>query len=193
MQSSSTDRTGGKTVVKVAVFLCVVAVWVLLDQLTKSCFSGMEPGAILAGPFAGIFDIRLVHNTGGAWGIFSDSTLGLGAFSLVVCAVYALRGGEDRDDRAVFILIGYLAQLLPWVFISRITFEYHYFACTVFLALALGYLFDRLRERGQMRLVWVCTGVCVVLFALLYPALAGVEVSRTFSTHFLKWLPSWPL
>ena len=87
MQSSSTDRTGGKTVVKVAVFLCVVAVWVLLDQLTKSRFSGMEPDAILAGPFAGIFDIRLVHNTGGAWGIFSDSTLGLGAFSLVVCAV----------------------------------------------------------------------------------------------------------
>ena len=116
-----------------------------------------------------------------------------GLASLVVCAVYALRGGEDRDDRAVFILIGYLAQLLPWVFISRITFEYHYFACTVFLALALGYLFDRLRERGQMRLVWVCTGVCVVLFALFYPALAGVEVSRTFSTHFLKWLPSWPL
>ena len=35
--------------------------------------------------------------------------------------------------------------------------------------------------------------ISVALFALFYPALAGVEVSRSFSTHFLKWLPSWPL
>ena len=34
-------------------------------------------------------DIRLVHNTGGAWGIFSDSTFALGVFSLIVCAVLA--------------------------------------------------------------------------------------------------------
>ena len=116
-----------------------------------------------------------------------------GLAAIIVCAVFALRKGDRRDLRAVFIVIGYLAQLLPWVFISRITFEYHYFACTVFLALALAFLFDQLRERGQMRLVYVCTGVCVALFALFYPALAGLEVPRSFSTHFLKWFPSWPL
>ena len=116
-----------------------------------------------------------------------------GLASLIVCAVCALRRGEKRDLRAAFIVVGYLAQLLPWVFITRITFEYHYFACTVFLALSLAFVFDQLRERRQMGLVWLCTGVSVALFALFYPALAGVEVSRSFSTHFLKWLPSWPL
>ena len=116
-----------------------------------------------------------------------------GLASIIVCAVLALQRGEKRDRRAAFIVVGYLAQLLPWVFISRITFEYHYFACTVFLALALALLFDELRRRGQMRLVYVCAGTCVALFVLFYPALAGVEVSRSFSTHFLKWLPSWPL
>ena len=116
-----------------------------------------------------------------------------GLASVIVCVVLALRGGEKRDRRAAFIVIGYLAQLLPWVFISRITFEYHYFACTVFLTLALALLFDELRERGQMRLVYACTGMCVALFVLFYPALAGIEVSRTFSANFLKWLPSWPL
>ena len=115
-----------------------------------------------------------------------------GLAAIIVCAVYALGRGEQRR-RAAFIVIGYLAQLLPWVFISRITFEYHYFACTVFLVLALAFLFDRLRERGQMRLVYACTAVSVALFVLFYPALAGSEVSRSFSTHFLKWLPSWPL
>jgi len=70
---------------KVAVFLVLTLVWIALDQFTKSFFAGMEPGGIIAGPFAGIFDIRLVHNTGGAWGIFSDSTFMLGLFSVVVC------------------------------------------------------------------------------------------------------------
>ena len=49
----------------------------------------MEPSGILAGPFLGLIDIRLVHNTGAAWGIFSDSTFALGIFSLIVCAVLA--------------------------------------------------------------------------------------------------------
>ena len=116
-----------------------------------------------------------------------------GLAAIVVCLVYALMSGENHDRRASFIVIGYLAQLLPWVFISRITFEYHYFACTVFLVLALALLFDKLRERGQMHLVYLTTGLSVALFALFYPALAGTEVSRKFSTYFLKWLPDWPL
>lgn len=29
---------------------------------------------------------------------------------------------RDRDERAIFILIGYLANLLPWVLVSRLTF-----------------------------------------------------------------------
>ena len=72
---------------KIAVFAVLAVVWVVLDQLCKSVFAGQTPGGILAGPFAGIFDIRLVHNTGGAWGIFSDSTVLLGVLSVVVCVV----------------------------------------------------------------------------------------------------------
>lgn len=87
MASSEITTNKKKTVTKVAAFFCIVIAWVLLDQFSKSLFSGMQPGGILAGPFGGIFDIRLVHNTGGAWGIFSDSTFGLGVFSLIVCLV----------------------------------------------------------------------------------------------------------
>ena len=141
-----------------------------------------------------LYYLRYDENTVTSIAAFVNPVLCWGGLaSIVVCAVLALRRGGRRDKRAAFIVIGYLAQLLPWVFISRITFEYHYFACTVFLTLALALLFDELRQRGQMRLVYACTSTCVALFALFYPALAGVAVSRWFSTHFLKWLPSWPL
>jgi dolichyl-phosphate-mannose--protein O-mannosyl transferase len=55
------------------------------------------------------------------------------------------------DKLAAFILIGYLTSLLPWVFITRCTFIYHYFPCTVFLALALCYLFSDMCRRTKKR------------------------------------------
>lgn len=86
---NDTSKSKG-TAAKAVAFLLIVILWVLADQLTKNHFADMQPGGILAGPFMGLVDIRLVHNTGGAWGIFSDSTFGLGVFSLIVCLAIAV-------------------------------------------------------------------------------------------------------
>ena len=70
-----------------------IAVWVLLDQASKAFFAKVLAHGAVIGPFAGVFQFALVHNTGGAWGVFSNSTFALGCFSLVVCAAlvaYAL-------------------------------------------------------------------------------------------------------
>lgn len=112
-----------------------------------------------------------------------------GLASLPVLGYHALR---RRDRNALFILVGYLAQMLPWVFISRITFAYHYFPATVFLVLGLCYVFDLLRQRGRLGSVYCFTAVCLVLFAVFYPVLSGLEVPQNYSWYFLKWFPSWP-
>ena len=111
-----------------------------------------------------------------------------GLLALPVLAYRAVR----HDRTALFLLVGYLAQVLPWVFISRLTFEYHYFAATLFLVLALGYVFDRLRQRGYFGIVYVFTAASGALFALFYPVLTGVTVSRNYAWNVLKWLPDWP-
>ena len=98
-----------------------------------------------------------------------------------------------RDDKATFILLGYLAQLLPWVFVSRIVFNYHYFACTVFLCLALGYVAAELDKAGYRKHVIAMNAVGVVLFVLFYPALSGVLVPTGYCDQIMKWLSSWPL
>ena len=54
----------------------------------------------------------------------------LSLFVLIYTAIFR------RDRCAGFILLGYLAQLIPWMFVTRITFEYHYFPCSVFLVLS---------------------------------------------------------
>lgn len=135
---------------------------------------------------------------------FDDSTKSvIGAFlSPLLCwsGLLAMIGTgilafKKRNGRAMFILIGFLAQLLPWVFISRLTFEYHYFPSAVFLTLALLLLFDESRTANLpswRRNMIVVTALSVVLFAAFYPVLSGMRVSGWYSTNFLKWLPSWP-
>ena len=102
---------------------------------------------------------------------------------------------RDRDRKALFILIGYLANLLPWVLISRLTFAYHYFPCTVFLVLALAYIFRDLQKRDERWPISVggFTAWCVGLFAVFYPVLSGARVSGDYCRHFLKWFAdTWP-
>ena len=116
-----------------------------------------------------------------------------GLLSLFVLGYEALFRG---DRRAGFILLGFLAQLLPWVFISRLTFAYHYFPCAVFLTLALGYVFALLRSRRHGMLAAAgFTALCVAVFALFYPVLSGAPYVSDYAAvpRLLQWLPTWPL
>ncbi len=96
-----------------------------------------------------------------------------------------------RDRVSAFILVGYLAQLLPWVFVTRLTFAYHYFPCTIFLALALGRCFDvngRNLPYGKV-LTAAFVLMSFAVFVLFYPKLAGVPVPKGI---LRSWLPTWP-
>lgn len=115
-----------------------------------------------------------------------------GLISMIFTGILAFK---KRDGRAAFILVGYLAQLLPWVSISRLTFEYHYFPSAVFLLLALCYIWNELREQNLPRWkrgMYVFTALSVALFALFYPVLSGARVPGWYCDYFLRWLPSWP-
>lgn len=99
-----------------------------------------------------------------------------------------------KDGRAAFILLGYLAQLVPWMFITRITFEYHYFPSLIFLVLAICHCFNsfRLRTPNWKRYVYGATAACLALFVLFYPVLTGITISRTYG-RLLAWIPrAWP-
>lgn len=113
-------------------------------------------------------------------------------------AVFALAADiiRRRSGKALFIVVGYLSQLLPWLFIARPTFAYHYFPSVVFLVLAICYLMNVMVERaeeGRWRLpVYGLTGLSAGLYAMFYPVLAGVTVPTWYTTWILKWFPSWP-
>ena len=127
-----------------------------------------------------------------SFGAFVNPVLCWGGLIAVIVLVY--RAVSKRDATAAFIVVGYLAQLVPWMFVTRLTFEYHYFPCTVFLALALGYIFKTMEVEGRMPRVCIYSlcGLSLGLFVLFYPALSGLRVYGPTASALLKWLPTWP-
>ena len=99
-----------------------------------------------------------------------------------------------RSPQALFIVVGYFSQLIPWMFIGRTTFEYHYFPSTLFLVLAVSLLFDGLtvRSRRWKNGVYGLTGAAVGLYIAFYPVLIGLMVPTWYTSSILKWFPSWP-
>ena len=99
-----------------------------------------------------------------------------------------------RSPQALFIVVGYFSQLIPWMFIGRTTFEYHYFPSTLFLVLAISLLFDGLtvRSRRWKNGVYGLTGAAVGLYIAFYPVLIGLMVPTWYTSSILKWFPSWP-
>ena len=114
-----------------------------------------------------------------------------GLLAVVSAAVQMVR---RRCGQALFIVIGYLSQLVPWMFIGRTTFEYHYFPSTLFLVLAISLLFNGLMERSRRwkNGVYGLTALAVGLYIAFYPVLVGLMVPTWYTSSFLKWFPSWP-
>nr|WP_165173523.1 signal peptidase II [Adlercreutzia sp. ZJ242] len=85
-----------------AAFCAVACAWLALDVVSKRAFNAYEPGELIAGPFAGVFQLRLVHNTGAAWGMFGDMTFALGVLAVVVCgALLAYAAATARTSSLV--------------------------------------------------------------------------------------------
>ena len=130
--------------------------------------------------------------TRSSFGAFLNPALCWGG--LLALFVLIFRGIALREREALFILAGYFAQLVPWMFVTRLTFEYHYFPSSVFLVLALAYIFRLMEnetEHGKAYPV-AFAALSVALFILFYPVLSGLRADSRLASQLLGWLPTWP-
>jgi hypothetical protein len=143
-------------------------------------------GAVSASPVAG--------GAKSAFAAFGNPVVWWGGFMALVAM--AVRFARRRDPAALYILIGYMSQLVPWLLVSRIVFIYHYFPSTLFLILATAHVMNTLLERGRGRYkeaVYGYTASAGALFMMFYPALTGVPAPEWYFKYFLRWIPgAWP-
>lgn len=135
--------------------------------------------------------------------ISSTVTSGISAFGNpavwyagIAAAFYMLYLAVTKKDRnALFLLLGYLAQYLPWMLVSRCVFIYHYFPSVPFVILMVGYSIKKLFEKNRniRKYAYVYVGFAVLLFIMFYPVLSGQNVSYDYVNTWLKWFDKWAL
>ena len=106
---------------------------------------------------------------------------------------HVVHGQADSWSVApAFVIIGLLAQFLPWVIVPRGTYIYHYFASVPFLILGtmlLLHWISRRFPRAGRAVVILYLLVCLVLFAAYYPYASGMPVPDgwlDFMSRFLR-------
>lgn len=102
-----------------------------------------------------------------------------------------------KSNTAKFLSIGLLAQFVPWMFVTRCTFLYHYFPSTPFLIGMICYALHSMQKHMSKKAFYVLLGIYIVitigLFAMFYPVISGMPVSGSYVTKFLRWTSDWVL
>ncbi|MBQ5561091.1 MAG: phospholipid carrier-dependent glycosyltransferase [Lachnospiraceae bacterium] len=120
-------------------------------------------------------------------------------WSGILALLYMLYRIMKKKDRiACFFVLAYCSQFLPWGYVSRMTFIYHYFTCVPFVIGMIAYTFacmDRAdcgknRKRTKV-MTGVFLGIAFGLFSMFYPVISGCPVKTSYVKKYLMWREQW--
>ncbi len=110
----------------------------------------------------------------------------------ILALVYVLiEAFRSRKKEYWFIIVAFLCMWLPYSFIGRVMFLYHYFPALPFAMLALVALFKYLTDKLHLRhMIVIYFVVVLVFFLLFYPMASGMLIPGEYA-DFMQWLPQW--
>lgn len=119
-------------------------------------------------------------------------------YTAIPAALYTFyKALRKKCNTARFLSIGLLAQFIPWTFVTRCTFLYHYFPSTPFLIGMICYTLLSLKKHMPKKGFYILLGIFIIvtisLFLMFYPVISGMPVSGAYVTKFLRWQDSWVL
>lgn len=99
----------------------------------------------------------------------------------------------DKDRKAGFLCISYAAQMIPWMFVTRNTFIYHYFPASLFMILMIGYCLYQIMMtcKNGKKVAWTYGMLVILTFAMFYPVISGMWINEKAARLWLRWLSGW--
>jgi dolichyl-phosphate-mannose--protein O-mannosyl transferase len=114
-----------------------------------------------------------------------------GFFLFKVVANIRKRVMPKIEASVVFLAVVFFAQWLPYLFVSRGLFIYHYYVNVPILCLGSTYFISKYWKYNWMKLAAIIFFIAVVaLFVLFYPIISGSPVS-TATSESLRWFTQW--
>jgi dolichyl-phosphate-mannose-protein mannosyltransferase len=112
----------------------------------------------------------------------------VGIAAVLYCLYKFIR---ERDPASLFILATFSFQWIPYAFLSRPLFLYHYYINVPILCLATAIFLKEVFYKGKLRLVVLSyILVTVYLFATFYPVISGNPTPGDL-VYSLRWFISW--
>ena len=94
---------------------------------------------------------------------------------------------------AVYLVVNWVANWLPWVRVDRCIFLYHYMGASIFAMLAIALFVDRwLSSRQLWRQIVALALILVIILAFIYwlPIYLGLPL-EPIPFRLRQWFPSW--
>ena len=111
-----------------------------------------------------------------------------GVISFVYLVINSIK---KKDKTSIFLLIFILSTVVPYIFIGRLMFMYHYFITLPFIMLGIVLFIKWITEKLKNDKVYYgYIALIIFTFILFYPITSGMPVSSEY-VESLKWLSTW--
>lgn len=98
---------------------------------------------------------------------------------------------KKKDEASLYILISIFSLWLPYIFIGRVMFMYHYFPVIPFIILSVTYLLKDIEEKLKNKFIMPIYIFLVILFFIIYyPVITGMPMANSYFNN-IKLLPNW--
>lgn len=121
-------------------------------------------------------------------GIGNPAIWWFGIASIVYTLISAI---FKRKKEVLFIIVFIACCFLPYLFIDRAMFMYHYFPTLPFMMLAIVAFIKWITDKFKSNSIYLFyVGLVILLFFIFYPVASGMLTTSDYIDS-LKWLSSW--
>lgn len=118
----------------------------------------------------------------------------LGFIVVVYYALWCLAGLSKKNKKPEFwpiglMILGYLGNLVPYIFVSRVAFLYHYFPSLIFLIVLLGFFVWKYFKKYPL-LIGVVILITIVFFIFFAPLSYGLSLTEPIFNSKI-WFRNW--
>jgi dolichyl-phosphate-mannose-protein mannosyltransferase len=114
----------------------------------------------------------------------------LGTIAIIYLTIYFIkdiffRKFKSLDWKAGAILFGYWLNLIPFVFINRVVFLYHYFPSLIFSILSFGYIANK--KESVEKVIPIIILIVILSFIFISPLTYGLKEPKNYF-DLITWL-----
>jgi dolichyl-phosphate-mannose-protein mannosyltransferase len=114
-----------------------------------------------------------------------------GLFSIILLLIMSIKKSILKDKVTLFVILGYLINFLPFIFIGRVMFLYHYEAALIFSCMAVAVVLSKIKSVNIANILAIIFLIgSFILFLYFSPIVYGTPITKE-QLDSRMWLATW--